>query len=101
MFTTTDLPNWLSCHILPHLIASNLSLKAALAIILHFLLLEEIYVSIVIRSISRNLAFLMKDVLSILYIYHAILEVGYCLPFSRKIMLKAFPEQYAGDYIKW
>ena len=43
----------------------------------------------------------MKDVLSILYIYHAILDVGYCLPFSRKIMLKAFPEQYAGDYIKW
>ena len=98
MVTTTNLPNWVSCHILPHLIASNLSLKAALAIILHFLLLEEIYV---IRSISRNLPFLMKDVLSILYIYHAILDVGYCLPFSRKIMLKAFPEQYAGDYIKW
>ena len=47
MVTTTNLPNWVSCHILPHLIASNLSLKAALAIILHFLLLEEIYVSIV------------------------------------------------------
>ena len=98
MVTATNLPNWVSCHILPHLIASNLSLKAALAINLHFLLLEEIYV---IRSISRNLPFLMKDVLSILYIYHAILDVGYCLPFSRKIMLKAFPEQYAGDYIKW
>ena len=54
-----------------------------------------------ICSISRNLPFLTKYVLSILYIYHAILDVGYCLPFSRKIMLKAFPEQYAGDYIKW
>ena len=43
----------------------------------------------------------MKDAPSNLYIYHAILDVGYCLPFSRKIMLKAFPEQYAGDYIKW